>query len=272
MSSKQTISYQDWKKEAEKNRQLKAAKLAILNSHYGIDPKPVFDCCGHVVWYGAFEDIFPKVVREKVIDYAIKEGLTDDPGVSGGIAALKEYDRWCEKMLGPKRVKAPDVFCVSTANSDDALHRYMMNSLQELEENLKVKKYLFDTPKFVISGDYISFEWLNGNPNLGFTQPYCKIELNNEKEKEKMEAKKCERCGKLYELEDASDIINVYLPGLPVKNSEKENYTESRIKRDHTFTISTIKTWNSKVIDLCPECREKLKNFFESGVDRRFEE
>ena len=84
-----------------------------------------------------------------------------------------------------------------------------------------------------------------------------------------MNAKKCERCGKLYELRDASPYINVYLPGLPVSDAEKENYTESRIKKDHTFTISVVKDCclEKKVIDLCPECREKLKNFFESGKD-----
>lgn len=95
---------------------------------------------------------------------------------------------------------------------------------------------------------------------------HCKIELNNEKEKEKMEAKKCERCGKLYEVQDADNYITVYFPGLPVTFWNKENYSESRIRKDNTRIIS-VNLRGGQFVDLCPECREKLKNFFERGKD-----
>lgn len=130
-----------------------------------------------------------------------------------------------------------------------------------------MKEYLFGAPKYVVSGEYIPFEWLKYNPNLGLVQPYCKIVLNKEKEKEKMDAKKCDRCGKLYEAQDADNYINVYFPGLPVSDWDKENYSESRIRMDNTKDISVNFRGNNKVADLCPECRKKLKNFFESGKD-----
>ena len=169
-----------------------------------------------------------------------------------------------------ERLQNPNTFIVSSCSSvlPNIINDYILESLKQSEEQLKMKEYLFGAPKYVVSGDYIPFEWLRGNPNLGLVQPYCKIELNNEKEKEKMEAKKCERCGKLYELQDADDYISAYLPGLPVSDWNKENFTESRIRKDKTMTIS-VNLRGGQVVDLCPECREKLKNFFESGMDEK---
>ena len=95
-------------------------------------------------------------------------------------------------------------------------------------------------------------------------QPYCKIELNNEKEKEKMNAKKCDRCGELY-METREHDIRVYLCGRVTEN-EKETYTPEKIKGFNTYDIS-IKINNLGEMDMCPECRKKLKNFFESGKD-----
>lgn len=90
--------------------------------------------------------------------------------------------------------------------------------------------------------------------------------INNEKEKEKMEAKKCERCGKLYEMQDVENYITAYLPGLSVSDWSKENFSESRIRKDNTRIIS-VNLRGGQFVDLCPECREKLKQFFESGAD-----
>lgn len=167
-----------------------------------------------------------------------------------------------------ERLQNPNMFIVNSCSSvlPNIINDYIMKSLKYSEEQLKVKEYLFGKPKFVISGDYIPFEWLKGNPNLGLVQPYCKIELNNEKEKEKMDAKKCERCGKLYEVKDACDYISAYMPGEPVSDWTKENFTESRIRKDNTRVIS-VNFRGGEVVDLCPECREKLKNFFEGGMD-----
>lgn len=81
-----------------------------------------------------------------------------------------------------------------------------------------------------------------------------------------MEAKKCERCGKLYEMQDAENYIAAYMPGLPITDWNKENYSESRIRKDNTRIIS-VNSRSGQIVDLCPECREKLKDFFESGKD-----
>lgn len=166
----------------------------------------------------------------------------------------------------------------------DIINDYILESLKRSEEELKMKEYLFGAPKYVVSGEYIPFELVRSAYNYSQADvdatkcafkyyneinhnAICRIITNNEKEKEKMDAKKCERCGKLYEAMDASDCVRTYLPGLPVSDYDKENFTESRIRRDHSTAICIVKRPGDEVADLCPECREKLKNFFESGKD-----
>lgn len=88
-----------------------------------------------------------------------------------------------------------------------------------------------------------------------------------------MEAKRCDRCGKLYEMEDADNCISVYMPGISVSDWAKENYSESRIRKGNTraiyvnFRVRQLRIICGEIVDLCPECLEKLKNFFESGAD-----
>ncbi len=81
-----------------------------------------------------------------------------------------------------------------------------------------------------------------------------------------MEAKRCDRCGKLYEVQDADPYMPIYFPGMPVSDWDKENYSESRIRKENTKIIS-VNFRGGEIIDLCPECRKKLKNFFETGKD-----
>lgn len=180
----------------------------------------------------------------------------------------------------------PKTFIVSSRSSvlPNIIDNYILECLKRSEEELKMKEYLFGAPKYVISGDYIPFELIHQEsptkPRLkdlyfkyfqednGINHnAICRIITNNEKEKEKMDAKKCERCGKLYETKDAADCVRTYLPGLPVSDYDKENFTESRIRRDHSTAICIVKRPGDEVADLCPECREKLRNFFESGKD-----
>lgn len=150
----------------------------------------------------------------------------------------------------------------------DILPRSLVDMI--LEEQRKINQYteeqlIYNVPKFVISGDYIPFEWLKGNPNLGLVQPYCKIELNNEKEKEKMDAKKCDRCGELYIETHAP--IKAFLCGR-VTDGEKQTYTHEKIKEMNTYTMEVkLSVYGSK-IDMCPDCCKKLAEFFESGADR----
>lgn len=163
----------------------------------------------------------------------------------------------------------PELFCVSTAGFDTSLlFRQMQDILRRQEENLKIQQSIIDIPKFVVSGDYIPFDYIRYNPNLGpELKPYCKIELfpENEKETEKMDAKRCDRCGKLYDADEAQNCVYSYMPGKYVSKYEKENYTDAKIRQDHTSSISVMYYANKTPVDLCPECREKLKNFFESG-------
>lgn len=87
--------------------------------------------------------------------------------------------------------------------------------------------------------------------------------LNTEKEKEKMNAKRCDRCGKLY-MED-HEQIHVYLCGR-VNDHEKETYTPEKIKEFNTYHINVVIN-SSNTMDMCPDCCKKLKEFFESGAD-----
>ena len=80
-----------------------------------------------------------------------------------------------------------------------------------------------------------------------------------------MNAKRCDRCGKLYvPTNDAP--IRVYLCGR-VTEHEKETYLPEKNKEFNTYDISIRLNNSGSNIDMCPECREKLKNFFESGED-----
>ncbi len=167
---------------------------------------------------------------------------------------------------------------VEIKTNNDALYKYMLDSLQLQEENLKAKEYLFGTPKYVLAGDYIPFEWLNGNPNLGLVKPYCKIELFNEKENKTMdrkpEARKCERCGKLFEVSfddgycdvtNATEIINKTIKLPPWS---KDQYNENGLNRQRTERIR-IHNDNSEdkkesTVPLCRECRTSLKQWWEN--------
>lgn len=184
--------------------------------------------------------------------------------------SFQEWSQEIARQRAEERYKPnPNTFIVSSRSSvlPNIINDYIMESLKYSEEQLKMKEYLFGAPKYVVSGDYIPFEWLKYNPNLGLVQPYCKIELNNEKEKENMDAKRCDRCGKLYDTEERQNYISSYMPGKYVSRYEKENYTDAKIREIHTSSIRIIYHGNNSSVDLCPECREKLKNFFESGKD-----
>lgn len=187
------------------------------------------------VWPSTFEDAVPKVIRDKVYSEIFR-------------------------TIGENK---PQTFYISSACYSDNT-KQMLDELLATTKAIEAKEYLLDTPNFIVSGDFIPFEWLMYNP----IQPFCKIELdNNEKEKEKMEAKRCDRCGKLYDLVEDADYILSYMPGRYVSQYEKDNYTDAKIRHDKTSPISIIYHTNKSHVELCPECRKKLKNFFESGKD-----
>lgn len=133
---------------------------------------------------------------------------------------------------------------------------YSDNTKQILDESKKAyDKCLYDA---------VTYTQADVDATIYALNYYDKIK--KQQEETKMEAKKCERCGKLYEMQDAENYITAYMPGLPITDWNKENYSESRIRKDNTRIIS-VNLRGGQIVDLCPECREKLKNFFESGKD-----
>lgn len=93
---------------------------------------------------------------------------------------------------------------------------------------------------------------------------YARVKLNNEKETKKMKAKKCDRCGKLYEMPVNGENCGaeVRFRYLPV--DEEENLSEKKIieKQTKNIYISSL----SVDVDICPDCRESFKRWFESGT------
>ena len=89
-----------------------------------------------------------------------------------------------------------------------------------------------------------------------------------EKETEKMEAKKCDRCGKLYEMPGADESEGAEVRFKFIKVPYAEEKSEAKIAEAQTRPIyihTTYKIDRSTCIDLCPECRESLKKWFEEA-------
>jgi len=145
--------------------------------------------------------------------------------------------------------------------------------LDELHERIRIEqerqfmKMLVDVPKYEVStidyNDVVnSFRYLS-QPVLN---PKAVIKLNT-KETNKMEAKKCDRCGKLYELPTADENGN----GAEVRFKYKyirraDNMSEKAIADEQTRNIF-VKCYCGDEVDFCPECRESLKKWWESDDD-----
>lgn len=183
---------------------------------------------------------------------------------------------WNEEIIRQRARKESKTLYISSACYSDKTNLM----LQELRESLDMSQNKAITEESFWQLADSPFEWINGfireqregelyskNDCLATMEAlnyYDKIK--KQQEETKMEAKKCERCGKLYEMQDAENYITAYMPGLPITDWNKENYSESRIRKDNTRIIS-VNLRGGQIVDLCPECREKLKNFFESGKD-----
>lgn len=99
---------------------------------------------------------------------------------------------------------------------------------------------------------------------LRTTYPQAVVKLNNEKENEKMDAKKCDRCGKLYI--ETNEPIRAFLY-CRVTDGEKATYTPEKIKELNTYNINIKLNNTGRDMDMCPSCRKKLMEFFESGIE-----
>jgi hypothetical protein len=87
----------------------------------------------------------------------------------------------------------------------------------------------------------------------------------NSKETNKMEAKKCDRCGKLYEKKfDKNDIQCVFKHEEPFFTGEEKNYSKEFIEDKKTHDVF-VKRGNGDYIDMCPDCRKAFKTWFESA-------
>lgn len=89
--------------------------------------------------------------------------------------------------------------------------------------------------------------------------------FKTEKETEKMDAKKCDRCGKLYEMPRANGSgAKVRFKFSTVYAAEDKS--EAKIIEEQTRDIY-IKCagMGDGFVDLCPECRESLKKWFEEA-------
>ena len=83
------------------------------------------------------------------------------------------------------------------------------------------------------------------------------------KETNKMEAKKCDRCGKLYEMPGAKENDGADVRFKHMRISGAEDMSGSKIAEKQTRRI-WVKAEYEGDVDLCPECRKSLKKWFES--------
>lgn len=93
------------------------------------------------------------------------------------------------------------------------------------------------------------------------------ITNNTKKETNKMEAKKCDRCGKLYELPTADENGNgaeVRFKYQYIRNAD--NMSGKAIIEEQTRNIY-VKHGCGDNVDFCPTCRASLKKWFE-GADK----
>ena len=86
-----------------------------------------------------------------------------------------------------------------------------------------------------------------------------------EKETEKMEAKKCDRCGKLYEMPRANGSgAKVRFKFSTVYGAEDKS--KAKIAEEQTRDIYVkCGCMGNGFVDFCPECRESLKKWFEGA-------
>ncbi len=108
------------------------------------------------------------------------------------------------------------------------------------------------------------------------TNPWAVVKLNNEKENEKMDAKKCDRCGKLFELKDATRWIEVPFAFCLDNRGDKEEifkkYSEEYIEKEYLTKSIGFQTSTDTECRLCPECRQEFANWWKLGATRTTKE
>ena len=122
---------------------------------------------------------------------------------------------------------------------------------------------VFGVPQFKVStgifdNDYFKQPWITYD---NYIKPNCIVKI--EKENDKMEAKKCDRCGKLYETESSNYSIDVLFKQEKVSDSDRERYSEFYNNEMRTHGVKISKWDSGDKVDFCPECRESFKKWFE---------
>ena len=95
---------------------------------------------------------------------------------------------------------------------------------------------------------------------------FCKIN-ETEKETKKMEAKKCDRCGKLFEMPGACENpsgANVRFKFEKVYRAEEKSGTKIAEEQSKDIYIKYGLTSSDHYVDFCPDCRASLKKWFEN--------
>lgn len=136
-----------------------------------------------------------------------------------------------------------------------AFDTYMMDSLKRACE-MSVPVYKVNTSDF----DYFKQPWITYD---NYIKPNCIVKI--EKETKKMEAKKCDRCGKLYETESANYSIDVLFKQEKISDSDRERYSEFYNNETRTHGVKISKWDSGDKVDFCPECRESFKKWFEES-------
>lgn len=137
----------------------------------------------------------------------------------------------------------------------------MVRRVQE-EQERELMREMFGVPQYKISTDYYGFT----NPQVVYkTISDEEIKKMFEKENNKMEAKKCDRCGKLYEKKfDKNDIRCIFKHEEPFFEREEKNYSKEFIDEKKTHDVF-IKRGNGDYIDMCPDCRKAFQKWFEES-------
>lgn len=153
--------------------------------------------------------------------------------------------------------------------------------LKELRERIDMSrnKAITEESFWQLADDHSPFEWVNDvirrqqKGECLYSKNDCLAtmealnyynEIKKQQEETKMDAKKCDRCGKLYM--EYTESVKAFLCGR-VSKSEKDTYTPEKIKELNTYTMEVRLSVYGNRIDMCPDCCKKLKEFFESGAD-----
>lgn len=117
---------------------------------------------------------------------------------------------------------------------------------------------IFDVPQYKVSTEdcygWLSQPWLTYD---NYIKLNCIVKL--EKETKNMEAKKCDRCGKLYEQNgDRARVRFKFKEVYGADDLKEEAIAKRQLEEVYIKSCSTE-------LDLCPECKESFKKWFEES-------